>query len=63
MTDLSNARIATQARQSAVNSRMAKRYAAERRFRYYGVAAIIVTGLFVLALILDIVFKGFPAFF
>ncbi len=40
----------------------AKRRSAERRFRYYGLAAIAVTGVFLAALILDIVVKALPAF-
>jgi phosphate transport system permease protein len=40
----------------------AKRRSAERRFKYYGLAAIAVTGLFLAFLILDIVVKALPAF-
>jgi phosphate transport system permease protein len=40
----------------------AKRRSAERRFKYYGLAAIAVTGLFLAFLILDIVIKALPAF-
>jgi phosphate transport system permease protein len=40
----------------------AKRRSAERRFKYYGLAAIAVTGLFLAFLILDIAIKALPAF-
>jgi phosphate transport system permease protein len=40
----------------------AKRRSAERRFKYYGLAAIAVTGIFLAFLILDIVIKALPAF-
>jgi phosphate transport system permease protein len=40
----------------------AKRRSAERRFKYYGLAAIAVTGLFLAFLILDIVVKALPTF-
>ncbi len=42
---------------------IARRYAAERRFKFYGAAALVVTALFLLFLVSDIVIKGFPAFF
>ncbi len=42
---------------------VAKRYAAERRFKYYGAGALVITALFLLFLISDIAIKGFPAFF
>jgi phosphate transport system permease protein len=42
---------------------VAKRYAAERRFKSYGVIALLVTALFLLFLVVDIVGKGWPAFF
>jgi phosphate transport system permease protein len=41
---------------------VAKRYSAERRFKFYGIAAITVTALFLLFLVIDIVIKGLPAF-
>ncbi len=40
----------------------AKRRSAERRFKYYGLAAIAVTVIFLAILILDIVVKALPAF-
>ncbi|MGL4279403.1 MAG: DUF3333 domain-containing protein, partial [Albidovulum sp.] len=42
---------------------VAKRYRSERRFRYYGAGALVVTGLFLAILLADIVAKGLPAFF
>ena len=43
-------------------ARIARRYAAERRFRAYGAAALGVTVLFLAILVADIVAKGWPAF-
>jgi phosphate transport system permease protein len=62
MTDITAAKPAAMAKPSVSNALVAKRYAAERRFRAYGIAAIIVTGLFVLVLLIDIIGKGLPAF-
>ncbi len=42
---------------------LAKRYSAERRFRFYGAAALAITTTFLLFLLIDIGRKGFPAFF
>ena len=42
---------------------VARRYAAERRFKFYGAAALGLTALFLLFLLTDVVIKGFPAFF
>ena len=39
-----------------------KRYRAERRFRFYGIAAIAVTAVFLVLLFADILTKGLPAF-
>ena len=44
------------------NELVRKRYAAERRFRFYGAAALGVTALFLAFLLADIVSKGLPAF-
>ncbi len=41
---------------------VAKRYRTERRFKGYGIAALTVTALFLIFLVVDIVTKGFPAF-
>ncbi len=41
---------------------LAKRYGRERRFRAYGMMALIVTTAFLLYLLVDIVAKGWPAF-
>lgn len=43
--------------------RVAKRYAAERRFKSYGIIALVLTAVFLLFLVVDIVGKGWPAFF
>ena len=42
---------------------VAKRYRAERRFKALGLASLALTALFLGFLIVDIVTKGFPAFF
>jgi phosphate transport system permease protein len=47
----------------AYAARLKKRYAAENRFRFYGVAALVLTVLFLGYLLLDILRKGWPAFF
>ncbi len=39
-----------------------KRYASERRFRFYGAAALALTALFLAILLVDIVARGLPAF-
>lgn len=44
------------------NELVAKRYAAERRFRFYGATALALTALFLAFLLVDIVLKGIPAF-
>jgi phosphate transport system permease protein len=44
-------------------ARLKKRYASEKRFRFYGMAALLVTALFLAYLLVDIVGKGWPAFF
>lgn len=43
-------------------SRVRRRYAAERRFRFYGAAAIAIAGLMLLALLVSVVGKGYSAF-
>ena len=48
---------------TAYAARLKKRYAAEKRFRFYGVAALLTTTLFLAYLLLDIARKGWPAFF
>lgn len=42
---------------------LAKRYSAERRFKFYGAAALAITTAFLLFLLVDIARKGAPAFF
>lgn len=44
-------------------ARVKKRYRAEARFRYYGLGAVVLAGIFVFILLADIVSKGMPAFF
>lgn len=39
-----------------------KRYRAERRFKFYGIAAIVVTAIFLSVVLIDILLKGIPAF-
>ncbi|MDK9698400.1 MAG: DUF3333 domain-containing protein, partial [Siculibacillus sp.] len=46
----------------AARNRVKGRYRAEARFRAYGIAALVVTTLFLVALLGDIVVKGLPAF-
>jgi phosphate transport system permease protein len=46
----------------AWKARLAKRYSAERRFKAYGMMAIVFAGLFILFLVSDILIKGLPAF-
>jgi phosphate transport system permease protein len=41
---------------------IARRYAAERRFRLYGVAALVLTTAFLFVLVADIVWRSIPAF-
>jgi phosphate transport system permease protein len=43
--------------------RLTKRYAAEKRFRLFGVLALAITIAFLAYLLIDIVRKGWPAFF
>ncbi len=42
---------------------LAKRYAAETRFKAYGAAALVLTSAFLIYLLVDIARKGWPAFF
>jgi phosphate transport system permease protein len=45
------------------DAQVARRYRAERRFKFYGIAAIAVSAIFLLLLFADILSKGLPAFF
>ncbi len=45
-----------------VRSTLAKRYAAEKRFRFYGIAAICASLAFLVVLLTSIFIKGWPAF-
>lgn len=47
---------------TAYQKRLAKRYAAERRFKLYGAVALLLTSAFLIYLLVDIVRKGWPAF-
>jgi phosphate transport system permease protein len=60
MTDTA---IATARRMGANDALVARRYRAERRFKFYGIAAIAVTAIFLVLLFVDILGKGLPAFF
>ena len=46
----------------AAKARVRSRYRSEARFRWYGICAIIVTAVFLVVLITDILIKGLPAF-
>lgn len=46
----------------AARARVRNRYRAEARFRWYGICAIVVTAVFLVILITDIMVKGLPAF-
>ncbi len=46
----------------AARARVRARYRAERRFRYYGIAALSVTTVFLVVLLIDILVRGLPAF-
>jgi phosphate transport system permease protein len=50
------------AAEAAAVKRIRARYRAETRFRFYGIAAIAVTAMFLFAVLTDIVRKGLPAF-
>ena len=45
-----------------VNAGLARRYRAERRFRFYGIAAIVASLVFLSILFISIFAKGYPAF-
>jgi phosphate transport system permease protein len=46
----------------AARARVRQRYRTERRFRAYGLIAIVVTTVFLVTLVADILRKGLPAF-
>ncbi len=52
----------TEAFQKGDPARVASRYRSERRFRMYGLLAVIITALFLAFLVVDLVSKGLPAF-
>lgn len=46
----------------AARARVKARYRSEARFRFYGLAAIGITAIFLVVVLADIVLKGYPAF-
>lgn len=48
--------------QEQVRSRLSKRYAAEKRFRFFCMAAVAVAVLFLVILFADVIYKGHKAF-
>ncbi len=46
----------------AAKARVKARYRAEARFRFYGLAAIGITAIFLVVVLTDIILKGYPAF-
>jgi phosphate transport system permease protein len=62
MTDVAAPAVAGPSRADAKAALIARRYRAERRFRAYGIASIIVTAIFLVLVMADIVSKGYPAF-
>jgi phosphate transport system permease protein len=46
----------------AAKARVRARYRAETRFRFYGIAAIGLTAIFLIVVLADIVIRGYPAF-
>ncbi|MCF2903967.1 phosphate ABC transporter permease PstA [Octadecabacter sp. CECT 8868] len=62
MTDLSSTEPATHRSLKVADARTKKRNAAEKRFRAYGIVAIAIGGLFLLALTYNILKAGLPAF-
>lgn len=63
MTDIAAPAVAgNKGKSDARAALLAKRYRAERRFRAYGVGAILVTAIFLVLVMADILVKGIPAF-
>lgn len=66
MTDATMTEVASTRRidfdSEAARARVKGRYRAEARFRAYGIAALVITTSFLVALLGDIVIKGLPAF-
>ena len=50
-------------KQAAFSARLKKRYAAERRFRAYGLGAILLAMSILVVLLGSIILQGTPAFF
>jgi phosphate transport system permease protein len=62
MTDKMDIRSANPLAAQAYQARLKKRYRAERRFRAYGLAAIMTAGMILLFLLNAIIFASLPAF-
>jgi len=63
MTDITAPRDTTLTRKKQSDAALVRRrYAAERRFKAYGVIAIAITAVFLVILFADILRKGYPAF-
>jgi phosphate transport system permease protein len=63
MTDIALPAFRTRdATSEAARARVRARYRAERRFQFYGIAAITLTAVFLAVVLVDIVVKGVPAF-
>jgi len=63
MTDITAPRDTTLTRKKQSDAALVRRrYAAERRFKAYGVIAIAITAIFLVILFADILRKGYPAF-
>ena len=65
MTDLTVTSVPSRSVQfdsAEMTARVKRRYRSERRFKALGGGALLLTAVFVLAVLLDIAFKGLPAF-
>ena len=67
MTDIAAASVNSavrrpQSMRDAGAARVRRRYRAEARFKAYGIAALVVTAVFLVVLLADILAKGLPAF-
>jgi phosphate transport system permease protein len=54
--------LARLARDAAAEARTRVRYRSERRFQFYGLFAIALTSMFLVAVLTDVLLKGLPAF-
>ncbi|NJO33723.1 MAG: phosphate ABC transporter permease PstA [Rhodospirillales bacterium] len=68
MTDIAAATVDSATRRprgvgsDASDARVRRRYRSEARFKAYGIAALLVTAVFLVVLLADILMKGLPAF-